>query len=515
MSSKRSRGVAAVGFSLVFITAACTKSPAPSGGPGAGDAGTPQRGGTLRILRHESFDGWNPDKAAAYASYQTLEALTEPLVRVAPDGKSLQPGIAESWTYDPKGPSWTFVIRQGVTFSDGTPLSSADVAFSEGVWEKGPNFGSLYGNIKEVRTPDSQTAVFDLAAPDTTLPVLMSWSSSGIFPKDFGGRSESDYFNHPVGAGAFTVAQWSPGGQIVLKRNDRYYIPNHPYVDEVVINVVADGNQAAVQFQSGQADISEYVSPADASQYGNSIVALPTSQVEHLSLNTTSAPLNDPAVRQAIAHAIDYAAIAGGPFRGYGSPPQGIIAPNLANWAPPSVPPFSKDIAAARQLLAGSKNPHPAPLELVYDSGLPDDGLVAQIVQSNLKAIGIDVKLTGLETGAFLGRAFGLSADMVLWSYGAISPDVIDPLGWILGTSWLFTGFETKTLGKQFSSYSATQSPQKKQEIITQIQDQALQNAQAIPLCDVQVLQAVSDKVHGFASAPWGLYYWDPIWLSG
>jgi peptide/nickel transport system substrate-binding protein len=407
------------------------------------------------------------------------------------------------------------VLRDGVTFSDGKPLTSADVAFSEGVWAKGPNFGALYAGIKKVLTPDARTVVFDLSGPDTTLPVIMSWSSSGIFPKDFGGRTESDYFDKPIGAGAFTVAEWSPGGRIVLKRNDIYYMPGRPYVDEVVIDVVADPNQAAAQFESGQADISEYVSPANAQQYGTSLVTLPTSQVEHLSLNTTRAPLDDTAVRLAIAHAIDYAAIAGGPFRGFGSPPQGIIAPNLPNWAPPSLPPFSQDVAEARGLLAGSQDPQPGPLELVYDSGLPDDGLVAQIVQSNLAAIGIDVKLTGLETGAFLDRAYGLNADMVLWSYGAISPDVIDPLGWILGTSWLFTGFETDTLLKQFFAYAATQSAQKKQMIITQIQNQALQNAQAIPLSDVQVLHAVADKVHGFSSAPWGLYYWDPIWLSG
>lgn len=517
--------------SLLLVVAACGTATAPSGGsstpaPGASTASagtstapsttpnTPQRGGTLRVARSESFDGWDPDKSAAYGSYQTVYAVLEPLVRFGSDGQSLEPGLAESWTYDAAAKAWTFVLRKGATFSDGSPLTSADVAFSAGVWKAGPNFGSLYAGIKNVRTPDAQTVVFELSAPNTTLPVLMSASPSAIFPKDFGGRTKEAYLAKPIGAGAFTVAEWTPGGRIVLKRSEHYYMADRPYLDEVVIDVVADANARAVLFESGRVDISEYVGRTTAGQYGDSLVALPRSQIEHLSLNTTKPPLDDPQVRQAIARAIDYTAIVGGPFRGYGAPPQGILAPNLANWAPPSQPPFSRDVAEARRLLAGSKHPKPGPLELIYDSGLPDDLLVAQIINSNLAEIGIEVKLTGLETGAFLDRAFGLKADMVLWSYGAISPDVSDPIGWILGTSWLFSGFETDTLKKQLSAYNATASAQEKQQIIAQVQDQALQNAQAISLAESDVLHAAAKKVHGFASAPWGLYYWDPIWLD-
>ena len=231
-------------------------------------------------------------------------------------------------------------------------------------------------------------------------------------------------------------------------------------------------------------------------------------------MNTTRAPFDDVDVRRAVAYAIDYEGIAGGPFTGYSSPPRGIIAPNLPNYAPPSVPPFAQDVQEAERLLGASRYPDPETVELVYDSGLPGDHLVAQIVQSNLAEIGIDVELTGLETGAFLDRAFGLDADMVLWSYGAISPDVIDPVGWILGTSWLFTGFETDTLLDQWFAYTATDSAEEKQAIITEIQDQAIENAQAISLTEFQVLHAARDTVRDFASPPWGVYYYDPIWLA-
>jgi peptide/nickel transport system substrate-binding protein len=500
---------------LAVTVAACASDGDEGEATGPTDAGTPQRGGTLRVARSESFDGWVLDSAAAYASYQTQYAVIEPLVRSTSDGQSLEPGLAESWTYDAAVPSWTFVLRDGLVFSDGTPLTSADVAFSETVWVEGPNFGAVYAGIKKVKTPDERTVVFELYDPDTTLPVVLSWSASGVMPEDFGGRTEDQYYEEPIGAGAFTVTEWSPGGRIVLERNDLYYDPERPYVDEIVIDVITDANERAVQLQSGQVDIAEYVSPITASQYGDTIVALPTSQVEHLSLNTTTAPFDDIDVRRAVAYAIDYEAVVGGPFAGYATAPQGIIAPNLPNWAPPSLPPFSRDLEEAERLLAGSKYPSPGTVELVYDSGLPADNLTAQIVQANLAEIGIDVKLTGLETGAFLDRAFGLDAEIVLWSYGAISPDVIDPVGWILGTSWLFTGFETDTLLDQWFAYTATESTEEKQGIITQIQDEAIQDAQAISLAEFQVLHGVRAEVRDFASPPWGVYYYDPIWLAG
>ncbi|RZU65363.1 peptide/nickel transport system substrate-binding protein [Microterricola gilva] len=496
---------------LSVLTAALMVAALSACSTGGDSAQPADADGTLHVARSESFDGWDPDKAAAYSSYQTLQGVLEPLLRFSPDGTAVEAGLAKSWSYDPAALTWTFVLQDDTQFSDGTPLTSADVAFSAGVWADGSNYGSLYANITGVSTPDDRTAVFALATPDTTLPVLMTWSSSAIFPTDFGGKTRDEYFAKPVAAGAFVIADWSPGGQITLEKNEHYYQPGRPYLEKVVIDVLPDATERGAQFQAGQIDISEYVGASDAKQYGDSLVALPAGQVEHLSFNTTRAPLDDPQLRKAIAYAIDYDAITDGAFRGYGSAPRGIIPPNLANWAPPSEAPFALDLDRSKELLDKSESADVDALEVVYDAGNSTDHLVAQVIKANLAEIGIDVTLTALETGAFLSRAYGLDADMVLWSYGAVSPDVIDPLGWIQGTSWLFTGFETDTIQQQFFAYTATESPEEKQQIVTAVQDEALENAQAISLSEFQVLHAVSPRISGFAAAPWGMYYWDTI----
>lgn len=210
MFPKWLRGAAAVAIALLVVSACGSPSSQP-GGTSVSSAGAPKQGGILRVARAESFDGWDPDKAAAYASYQTLQGVLEPMVRFAANGKDLEPGIAQSWTYDLKGPSWTFVLRPGVTFSDGKSLTAQDVVFSAGVWAKGKNFGALYAGIKSVRAVDEHTVTFDLAGADTSLPVLMTWSSSAVYPKDFGGQTQDAYFAETCWRGGVHGGRVDPG----------------------------------------------------------------------------------------------------------------------------------------------------------------------------------------------------------------------------------------------------------------------------------------------------------------
>ena len=201
--------VAATACALA-LAGCSSSSPGAKGTSGAASSAAPTAGGTLHVVRAESFDGWDPDASSAYSSYQTVYAVLEPLVRFGSDGRALEPGIATKWSYDKAATSWTFTLRDDVTFSDGAPLTSADVAFSAKVWADGPNFGSLYAGIKAVKTPNPTTVVFEMATPNTSLPVLMSWSSSAVYPKDFGGRTAKDFYAKPLGAGAFIVTDWSP-----------------------------------------------------------------------------------------------------------------------------------------------------------------------------------------------------------------------------------------------------------------------------------------------------------------
>ena len=331
-------------------------------------------------------------------------------------------------------------------------------------------------------------------------------------PNNYAGLTEADFYKKPIGAGPFQVENWSSGGRIELRRNKYYYAPDRPYFDAIVIDVVPDSNELAILFEGGQADIIEYVSTSSAAHYpAGTLVVTPPSQVSHLSLNVTRRPLSNLAVRRSIAAAIDYNAIANGLLKGYGTLPTGILPPNLANWAPASPPYYKTDASEAKRLLATSPGAGGFAAELIYDSGNLTDGLIAQVIQSNLAMLGVKVKLTGLEELAFLDRAYSLDADMILWNYGAISPDISDALGWIGGTRYLFTGDDDTLFSKHRTAYLSTRDPAVQHAAVVAIQDEARDHAAAIALAEYPTIHAVAPQLRGFQPAPWGLYYWDTI----
>jgi peptide/nickel transport system substrate-binding protein len=476
-------------------------------------AGGDEEGGTLQVVRYESFDGWVLDSAAAWASYQSHLAVIEPLLRFGADGTTLEPGLATEWDYDPDALTITFTLRDNARFSNGDPVTVDDVAFSADVWKAGPNFGVSFASITEV-TGEGQDVVIHLAGPDNTLLPFLSSSIAGIMPKDFAGMTEDEFYANPIGAGPFKVDEWSTGGRIVLSRNEFYYDPDRPYVDEVVIDVVADETERQLLFDGGQADIVEYLALTAASRYDPAnVYACAAHRVEHVGLNVNHPPLDDTAVRQAIAFAIDYQAISD-TLGEHATLPSGIVAPNVINWAPPTKPYYRRDLDKAKELISGSSGADGATLQINYDSGLDEDALIAQILKSNLAEIGIDVQIQGLETLAFLDSAFSLESDMTIWNYGAVSPDVSDPLSWIMATEWLFSGYETDTLLDQFFAYAEAATPEEDQAIVAQIQDEAIDEAAAIAIMEGSFLHGVNPDLNGFWAAPWGLYYYDTIQLG-
>jgi peptide/nickel transport system substrate-binding protein len=486
----------------------------------ATDAGTEttaaavaEAGGTLTAVRFESFDGWVLDSAAAYSSYQTHMAVIEPLMRFGADGVSIEPGLAESWDYDRDGLTLTFTLYEGASFSNGDPVTAADVEFSLGVWNEGPNFGGSWDAIVGV-TGEGREIVMELAFADNTLLPVLASSISGIMPKDFAGMTADDYYANPIGAGAFVIDEWSIGGRIVMTPNEFYHDPERPYVDELILDVVTDEAERQILFDSGTAQIIEYLSPTVAPQYdAASVYVCKIHSVEHIGLNVLRPPFDDPLVRQAVAYAIDYDAIQAALGEYFGLP-SGILAPNIKNWVPPTEPYFRRDLTKAADLLAQSSAAGGVSAELIYDVGNALDTLVVQIIQANLAEIGIDVTLSSLETGAFLDRAFSIDADMTIWNYGAISPEISDPLIWVAATGWLFSGFETDTLWDQYFAYGAAADDAEMQAIITEVQDGAFAEAAAIAVAEGSYLHGVDPGLTGFESAPWGLYYYDTISLG-
>ncbi len=204
----------AVAAAVMLVAAACgddgdTEDTSADTSTGtSGDAGTggstedaastesepsgPQPGSELRVVRGLFHEGWDPDNALELGSIQYIQHVMEPLIRANPDGQTLSPGLADSWEYDDEALTFSVTLNPDATFSDGTPVTSADVAFSVEEWKAGPNYGILYAAIDTTEIVDDHSLVFSMGYPDSSLEAVLTWQSAAIMPLDYGGMSREE-----------------------------------------------------------------------------------------------------------------------------------------------------------------------------------------------------------------------------------------------------------------------------------------------------------------------------------
>jgi peptide/nickel transport system substrate-binding protein len=491
----------------VFALAGCSSATSSSG------SSEPVAGGTLNVLRRNPFEGFNLDKESLNATFQLSQAVLEPLVRSSDDGTSLEPGIATSWEFGKGNKSLTLHLDPKATFSDGSPVTPADVAFSVDTWKSGVNYGATYGVITKVTQVDPHTVRFDLDYADTALPAFLAWAAAGVLPKDFGGKTADEFWQHPIGAGPFAVQEWSPEGQVVLTRNAHYYRADRPYVDKVVSSYAADPNSITMQLASGQVDIADELFPVTAQTVPkDEVVPAPAHSTNVLLMNTKTPALSDVHVRRAIGYALDYQGMVDTALKGYGSVPTGALPTNSGNWAAPHQPYFTKDGAKAQAELAQA-GAAPSQLTLTYANDATSS-LMAQIIQSDLKAIGIDVKLQAADPGNNYATMSSGNYQLGMFTYNAISPDISDPAVYVAATSGIFTGYDGGRLFGLLSRYWAADDAKAKREQVADMQDLLFQDAPFLALSHGQVLTAAGKKTHGLHVLPWGNYYLDEIWKS-
>jgi len=501
------RLLAAVLATAVLALAGCAAQSS------SGEAGEPVSGGTLNVLRRDPFEGFNLDKQSMNATFQISQAVLEPLVRSSSNGRALEPGLATSWSYNKANTVLTMRLDPKAAFSDGKPVTPADVAFSVKTWSAGANYGATYAVIKRTQKVDAHTVAFHLAYPNADLPAFLAWSAAGVLPDDFGGKTAEQFWQEPVGAGPFQVDSWSPEGKVVLSRNPHYYREGRPYLDQVVSTYAADTNSISLQLQSGQADLADEIMPITAQTLPKEgVIKADPHLTETLLMNTTTPGLSDVHVRRAIAYAIDYDAIVDTAFKGYGEVPGGALPPNSGNWAPPSQPYFSHDENEAKAELALAAKV-PTKLTFSYPND-PTSSLIAQIVQSDLEAVGISVELSAADTGNTYATLTSGDYELGLFSYNAISPDVSDPAVYIAVTQGMFTGYDGSELLDQIDEYSATDDPKAKQAKVTEMQDALATDVPFLALSHGSALEGTRDVVHGVTLLPWSTYYLDDVWKS-
>jgi peptide/nickel transport system substrate-binding protein len=357
----------------------------------------------------------DPTSAAAQAIDSVVYTnIFEGLTRFMGDG-SVVPGLAESWEISDDGTVYTFKLRDGVTFHDGTTMDAEDVKFSldRAMAEDSANAQkALFAGIKSVEAVDPTTVKVTLSEPNGNFLFNMAWGDAVIVASD----SIDDIKTNPVGTGAFTFGEWVQGDSITLNRNPDYW-GDQPALETATFKFISDPTAAFAAMMAEDVDVFDnFPAPENLPQFEADprfqVLVGSTEGETILSTNNKQAPFDDILVRQALAHAIDRQAIIDGAMFGYGTPIGTHFAPHHPAYVDLTGQ-SAYDPEKAKSLLAeaGLADGFETTLHLPPPSYARRGG---EIIAAQLAEVGITAEIINVEwaqwlESVFKGKDFGLT----------------------------------------------------------------------------------------------------------
>ncbi|MGR4067412.1 ABC transporter substrate-binding protein [Halomonas sp. LR3S48] len=445
--------------------------------------------------------GWAVETIDAYVLSRA--GCLEGLARMDYDA-SINPALAESW--EQISPTeWEFQLREGVTFHDGSALTSQVVSdqLNRLLNVATPPPGFSPSVIESVEPAGEHVVRIVTKAPDVFVPNRLASPNTGILsPAAFA----SDRIN-PVGhcTGPFEIVREIPRQGLELKRNENYW-GGEVMLAEGEVRYIPDGQVRSMMVETGEIHIARQIPAAALAQMERSqklkVHTVEAPRTTSLYLNNRRAPLDNIKVRQAIQSAIDVAGIAEAVYEGSVNPAVGQFSPNTP-WAPENAAVIPQDLELARQLLAESGIPaSELQLELLAYVERPVLADLAAVIQFQLQQLGMKVNIRVSEYGAIEPQLLAGDFDMVLLSRGYLT-DVADPIGTLAedygcNGSYNLSGFCDPQVDAQLERASALVEPEERNAIYRDIAARLQEEAVNVFLIHETISEAVSNTVENY-----------------
>jgi peptide/nickel transport system substrate-binding protein len=384
----------------------------------------------------------DPAQVTDLNSNRVGRRVVETLVAFADESTQIVPGLAESWTISKDGLSYTFKLRKGIAFHDGTPFNAQAVKFSierqinpehpASKLGKYPFAGYFFGNVKAVEVMDDSTVRFVLKEARASFLAVLTAGAASIVSPTAAMKAGQDYAVAPVGTGPFKFVAWDRGQRVVLEKNPGYW--RFPVkVDRVIFRSITEDQARLTELLTGALDLIVGTPPDFVAQLENhpkiTLQRQVGAHVWYLGFNNTKKPFDDKRVRQALNYAVDKEAIVRDVLKGTGAVSKGPVLPGT--WGDEGgIKPFPYDPQRARKLLAeaGLGSGFSTTLWVPESgSGMQSPVAMSTIIQSNLKAVGVNVTLQTMEWGTFLAKLRTKEQDMfaLSWMAGSEDPDLV------------------------------------------------------------------------------------------
>lgn len=498
--------VAAVVLAIALYGCAGGKQGEAPGTDAAVDNSTtqaePQKGGSVVVGIQQDLDSLDPHLADAAGTSEVLFNIFEGLVKPDKDG-NLVPAVASDYLISEDGMTYTFTLREGVTFHNGEPVTIDDVIYSvnrcagrlEG--QEAP-LASAYSVISEVNRVDDRTVELVLESADTE---LIGYLTEAVIPADYEKQGEA-----PIGTGPFRFVSYSPQHAFVMEAYDGYWQKGLPYLDKVEFRIVANTDSAMLELKGGSIDLYPYLTSDQAGELsGQMEVLVGTSNlVQALFLNNAQEPFDNVKVRQAVACLVNPQEIMEMVADGYGTEIGSNMFPAFGKYYLESTKElYEPDVERAKALLSEAGYPDGFEMTITVPSNYQFHVDTAQVIVEELKQADITAKINLVEWGTWIsdiyrGREYqstivGLDADLA-------PKDLLDRYQSAARNN--FVNFSDEEYDRVFAEAVASIDDEEKVEKYQRLQQILAEQAASVYIQDPAKLVAINPKLGGFEFYP-------------
>jgi peptide/nickel transport system substrate-binding protein len=486
--------------------------------------------GALIVAQPLDVTGLDPVRVIDSESLEVGGILFEGLARLRPGTTDIEPGLATAWKVSPDGLRWTFTLRPGVVFHDGTPLDADAVVFSfeRLLVRRNPHYlggddavywRGMLRDIKRVHAPDPSTVVIEVDRPYA--PLLGALAILPIVSPTAVRRWGNDFPRHPAGTGAFAFESWDPGEQVVVRRFARYWGPP-PQFERIVFRVVEDARQRLVDLQSGSVDLTMSIlvdEQAFVELHPNlQLHHAPSNNIVYLAINLDHAAFRDLRVRRAISHAINKEPIIKLAYQGRAIAADSVLPPGQwGNHVPAQR--YGYDLVHARRLIDEATAAHafdPTRIYRLYAPSTPRSYIavpeqIARYLQATLAQIGVRIELVLQPNATYLASVSRGDHDLALagWTGDIGDPDnflyvLLHSDNAISGSAQNISFYRNREVDHLLTAAQAAIDRAARSAIYAEVQELIAEDAPWVPLAHTELVVASRAEIDHVVLSPLG-----------
>jgi peptide/nickel transport system substrate-binding protein len=507
INGKKRRGMLmAVAAAGVLAMAACSSGTAATGGGGGTPTGTVVQDSTVTVGEQSEPPSWNIyAQSGASSGNSQFGNIFNALLNWDYQAEKYQPYLATTWENSADLLTWTFHLREGVKFNDGSPFSADDVLFSFDRMKNHADsqMASHFEHVEKMEAPDQKTVVLTLDGPDAAFLGHIEGRMI-VSKKTFESMSEDAANKAMVGTGAYKLESWVQGQQMTLVRNDGYW-GDKPSVKTLILKSIPDNGARLAALKAGEIQIMRELPSQDVPTVKNTpgiqLVTNPGVRILMTPFNPTIEPFGDVRVREAISKAIDVHTIVDGVFDGTLTEMKGP----MADFMPGSDPAWKGhvyDPARAKALVQEIGGGKPVKIKYTAATGnYPGDTQVNQVIVEQLKAVGFDVTFDSPDFAVLSSNMNDGKVGFYLITKGGYQDAGAVYTQYWLGGQSQRTMWNDAALNDVLTRQAAEADPAKREGLLKQAGDMLQEQYAAIWYGTYQNLWATADTIKWQPSA--------------